>query len=119
VVKDFGLATFIACVGLSSGPQAIALVQQYGVALPIAGILITLIPATVSFVIGWKLLKLEAPILLGCVAGQQCSTPAISAIQQAAGNSTPLIGYTIVYALSNVLLPLLGPIIVGLSGSLA
>ncbi|GHJ43104.1 hypothetical protein Cs7R123_04460 [Catellatospora sp. TT07R-123] len=37
----------------------------------------------------------------------RCSTPAATAVQQAAGNATPLMSYTIVYALSNVVLPLL------------
>lgn len=118
VIKDFGLVTFIAAVGLASGPQAIDLIEKYGAELPIAGILVTLIPASISLTVGWKLMKIDAPILLGAVAGQQCSTPAITAIQQVAGNSTPLIGYTIVYALSNVVLPLLGPIIVAVAGGL-
>lgn len=69
-------------------------------------------------VIGRWLLKLDVPMLLGAIAGQQCSTPAISALVSATGNATPVIGYTITYALSNVLLPLMGPVIVGLAGKL-
>ena len=75
-------------------------------------------PALVSMVIGRWLLKLEVPMLLGAIAGQQCSTPAISALVGVTGNATPVIGYTITYALSNVLLPLMGPVIVGLAGKL-
>lgn len=118
VIKDLGLATFIAAVGLSSGPQAVQLIRDYGVALPITGILVTLIPATISLFVAWKLMKLPAPLALGSVAGQQCSTPAITAVQQAAGNATPLMAYTIVYALSNVTLPLLGPIVVAMTSHL-
>jgi len=116
ILKDFGLATFIAAVGLSAGPGAIRLVYQYGLALPLAGILMVLIPGLLSLWIGHVFLKLEAPMLLGAIAGQQCSTPAISALVGVTGNSTPVIGYTITYALSNILLPLLGPIVVGLAG---
>ncbi|MBB5873263.1 aspartate-alanine antiporter [Allocatelliglobosispora scoriae] len=119
VVKDLGLATFICAVGLSSGPQAVDLIKQYGFSLPIAGILVTLIPASISLFVGWKLMKLPAPLTLGAVAGQQCSTPAATAVQQAAGNTTPLMSYTIVYALSNVVLPLLGPIVVALTGAIS
>jgi putative transport protein len=114
VIKDMGLAVFIACVGLSSGPQAVHLVEKYGASLPIAGICMTLIPATISLFVAFKLMKLPAPLGLGSVAGQQCSTPAITAIQQAAGNTTPLISYTIVYALSNIALPLMGPVVVAM-----
>ncbi|MGF6443343.1 aspartate-alanine antiporter [Paraburkholderia youngii] len=118
ILKDFGLATFIAAVGLSAGPDAIKLVREYGLALPLAGILMVLVPGLLSLWVGHALLKLEAPMLLGAIAGQQCSTPAISALVGVAGNSTPVIGYTITYALSNILLPLMGPVVVGLAGKL-
>jgi putative transport protein len=116
ILKDFGLCTFIAAVGLSAGADAIRLIREYGIALPVAGIVITLGPALVSLAVGRWLLKLEVPMLLGAIAGQQCSTPAISALVSVTGNSIPVIGYTITYALSNVLLPLIGPLIVGLAG---
>ncbi|GAB3842558.1 aspartate-alanine antiporter-like transporter [Dactylosporangium cerinum] len=118
VVKELGLATFICAVGLSSGPQAVDLIARYGIALPIVGVLVTLIPASISLLVAWKLLKLPAPLALGAVAGQQCSTPAATAVQQAAGNTTPLMSYTVVYAMSNVVLPLLGPIVVAMTGAL-
>jgi aspartate-alanine antiporter len=118
LLKDLGLAGFIAAVGLSSGPQALVLIKQYGLTLPLLGVAIAVIPATVSLLVGHLWLKLSAPVLLGAIAGQQCSTPALSAIQNACGNSTPLLGYTITYAISNVVLPLMGPLIVGLASSL-
>jgi AspT/YidE/YbjL antiporter-like protein len=115
ILKDFGLATFIAAVGLSAGPDAIKLVREYGLALPIVGILMVLVPGLLSLWIGRALLKLDTPMLLGAIAGQQCSTPAISALVGVTGNSTPVIGYTITYALSNIFLPLMGPVVVGLA----
>lgn len=116
--KDFGLATFIAAIGLSAGPDAIDLVMQYGLILPVLGLLVSFIPALVSLFVGSKLMKIEAPILLGVIAGQHCSTPTISALVSQAGNSVPVIGYTVTYAISNVLLPLMGPIVVGLARAL-
>ncbi|MBO9648400.1 MAG: aspartate-alanine antiporter [Variovorax sp.] len=114
LMKDIGLATFIACVGLASGPQALTLIRKFGIALPLLGIAIAVVPACISLFVGRRLLKLETPVLLGAIAGQQCSTPALSAIQNVAGNTTPLLGYTITYAISNVILPLMGPLIVGI-----
>jgi putative transport protein len=115
-MKDFGLATFIAAVGLSVGPEAFALLKQYGLILPVLSILVSALPALASLYIGRYLLRIEAPILLGAIAGQHCSTPAISALVSLAGNSTPVIGYTVTYAISNVLLPLMGPIVVSMVG---
>ncbi|WP_050478187.1 aspartate-alanine antiporter [Herbaspirillum rhizosphaerae] len=116
LLKDIGLTTFIACVGLQAGPQALTLIAHYGLTLPLIGVAVALGPALVSLTIGRFVFRLSAPVLLGAIAGQQCSTPALSAIQNAAGNSTPLLGYTITYAISNVVLPLMGPLIVGLAG---
>jgi len=115
ILKDFGLAAFIAAVGFSAGPDAFRLIREYGIWLPLAGILAALIPASLSLFIGHKILKIETPFLLGAIAGQQCSTPAISTLVSASGNSTPVVGYTATYAISNVLLPLLGPLVVGLA----
>ena len=119
LMKDLGLATFIACVGLASGPQALSLIRKFGIALPLVGVAIAVVPAAISLFVGHRLLRLEAPVLLGAIAGQQCSTPALSAVQNAAGNATPLLGYTITYAISNVVLPLMGPLIVALAGLVA
>lgn len=85
----------------------------------VTGTLLAGVPASISLFVAWRLMRLPAPLALGSIAGQQCSTPAITAVQQAAGNTTPLMSYTIVYALSNVVLPLLGPIVVAMSGALA
>ncbi|WP_369214834.1 aspartate-alanine antiporter [Streptomyces flavofungini] len=115
-IKDMGLAVFIACTGLISGPQAWPLLKQYGALLPFAGIAMVLVPATLSLVVGRKLLKIEKPLLIGAIAGQQCSTPAITSVTQVAQSSVPMLGYTITYALSNFLLPLTGPVLVGVLG---
>ncbi|GAA3913742.1 aspartate-alanine antiporter [Streptomyces gulbargensis] len=116
-LKDMGLAVFIACTGLVSGPQAWPLLKQYGALLPFAGIAMVLVPATVSLIVGRKLLKIEKPLLIGAIAGQQCSTPAITSVTQVAQSSVPMLGYTITYTLSNFLLPLTGPLLVGVLGA--
>lgn len=116
-IKDMGLAVFIACTGLTSGPQAWPLLKEYGALLPFAGIAMVLVPATISLVVGRKFLKIEKPLLIGAIAGQQCSTPAITSVTQVAQSSVPMLGYTITYALSNFLLPLTGPILVGILGA--
>ncbi|MER5205893.1 aspartate-alanine antiporter [Streptomyces sp. NPDC002825] len=116
-LKDMGLAIFIACTGLVSGPQAWPLLKEYGALLPFAGIAMVLVPATISLIVGRKLLNIEKPLLIGAIAGQQCSTPAITSVTQVAQSSVPMLGYTITYTLSNFLLPLTGPLLVGILGA--
>ena len=118
-MKDFGLATFIAAVGLSTGPDAIKLILEYGLILPVLGILVSVLPVLVSLVVGTVLMKLEAPILLGAIAGQHCSTPAITALVSQSESTIPVTGYTVTYAIANVLLPLMGPVVVAMAIALA
>jgi len=118
-MKDFGLATFIAAVGLSAGPDAVKLIAQYGIQLPVLGLLVSGIPAFISLMVGSRLMKIEAPILLGAIAGQHCSTPTITALVSQSQSSIPVIGYTVTYAISNVLLPLMGPVVVGVAMAMA
>jgi aspartate-alanine antiporter len=115
LLKDVGLAIFVACVGLSAGPEAITLIREHGAALPLIGILVSLGPASLSLLVGHKLLKIPGPLLVGAIAGQHVSTPAISAIMATSSSAVPLLGYTVTYAVANVLLPVLGPIIVSLA----
>ncbi|MFF7059912.1 aspartate-alanine antiporter [Achromobacter spanius] len=115
LLKDLGLAVFVACVGLSAGPEALSLIREHGAVLPLIGLLVSLGPACLSLWVGHKILKIEGPLLVGAIAGQHVSTPAISAILNASGSSVPLLGYTVTYAIANVLLPVLGPIIVSLA----
>ncbi|OKJ15929.1 aspartate-alanine antiporter [Kitasatospora sp. CB01950] len=115
-LKDLGLAMFIAVTGMAAGPDAGPLLKQYPVLLPAAGILMVVVPAFLGLFLGRRLLKIEPPILIGAIAGQQCSTPAITAIGNVAQSSVPMLGYTITYTLSNFLLPLTGPVLVGLVG---
>jgi AspT/YidE/YbjL antiporter-like protein len=112
ILKDLGLAVYIAAIGLTSAPSVLALLQARGWELPIAAILVSLVPTVASVYIGRYLLHIEPAILCDAIAGQQASTPAIKATEAAAGNSIPVIGYTVTYAIANVLLPLLGPLFV-------
>ena len=112
VLKDLGLAVFIASVGLTAAPSVLKLVEARGWELPGAAVLISLVPTIVAVYVGRFVLRMDPVILCGAIAGQQASTPAINATEAAAGNSVPVIGYTVTYAIANVLLPLLGPIFV-------
>jgi AspT/YidE/YbjL antiporter-like protein len=112
ILKDLGLAVFIASIGLSAGPSVLALLAARGWQLPVASIVITLIPASVSLFVGHVLLKMDPAILCGAIAGQHASTPAINATEAVAGNSIPVIGYTVTYAMANIALPLTGPFFV-------
>jgi putative transport protein len=111
-LRDFGLAIFIACVGLGTGPQAVTLLKEQGILLPVLAIVAVLVPIVASLFYARYVLKMNPAVICGALAGCFTCTAGLNAAVQAAGNETPVLGYTVPYAISNVTLTLLGPILV-------
>ncbi|MEM9633099.1 MAG: aspartate-alanine antiporter [Pseudomonadota bacterium] len=114
-LRDFGLAVFVGVVGISAGPQVLTTLQQQGLSLFLFGIGVTLIPQVIGFFFSYYVLRIQNPIeALACVAGGRSANPAFAALLGKAGNATPVVTFTVTYAVANVLLTLWGPLIVGL-----
>ena len=111
-LRDFGLAVFIASVGLATGPHAVAQIKQYGLILPIIGFFVALVPCLVMVFYGRFVLKMNPIIICGAITGNLTCTPGLNGVIEAAESNTPVLGYTVSYAISNVLLTFLGPVIV-------
>ncbi|ALE92310.1 transporter [Arthrobacter alpinus] len=114
-LRDFGLAVFVGIVGITAGPQALVAIQQHGITLFLLGVGVTLIPPILTFFFSYYVLRIRNPIeALACVAGGRSSNPAFAALLAKAGNSTPVVSFTITYAVANVFLTLWGPVIIGI-----
>lgn len=114
-LRDFGLAVFVGVVGISAGPQALTTIQQYGVTLFFLGVGVTLVPQVIVFFISYYVLGIRNPIeAMACVAGGRSANPGFAALLEKAGNATPVVAFTVTYAVANVFLTLWGPVIVGL-----
>lgn len=112
MMDTLGLCVFVAIVGLNAGPSFISGLKQAGWGLLIFGAIATLIPLIVGFLFGHYVQKIRFPILMGVLAGGQTTTAAIGAINENARSQIPTLGYTIPYAISNVLLTIWGAVIV-------
>ncbi|WP_394558360.1 aspartate-alanine antiporter [Aquipseudomonas alcaligenes] len=110
--SEFGLTAFGAVVGLLAGPAAFAAMQEQGVALLISGVVVTLLPPLVALYFGRYVLRLHPMILFGALAGAQTEAASMNKVMEQSGSNTPVIGFTVCYAISNVLLAVCGPIIV-------
>jgi putative transport protein len=114
IFTDLGLNLFIACVGLSAGPQAIAALKQAGISIFIAGVCLTTFPHLLTWLFGLYVLKLNPVLLLGALSGAGTCTAALNVIKEDAGSPVPVIGYTVPYAIGNVLLTVWGALIVNI-----
>lgn len=111
-MRDFGLSVFIASIGLAAGPQAWSVIQEHGFTLPLLAIVIVLVSQTTSLLYAKYVLKMHPVLITGALAGLLTCTPALNAAVKEAGSELPVLGYTVPYAIANVLLTLMGPVIV-------
>jgi putative transport protein len=112
VFNQIGLTTFIAVVGLTTGPSFVAGLREAGVSLFLWGVFVTTVPFVIGLYAGKYLFKMHPGILLGACAGARTTTAALGAIQDEAQSKVPALGYTITYAVGNTLLIMWGVAIV-------
>jgi len=112
ILSEFGLSAFAAVIGLSAGPKAVAAIQAQGISLLLAGAVVTLVPLLAALYFGRFVLKLNPVVLLGALCGGQTVAAALSAVNEETESMTPVLGFTVTYAISNVLLAVWGPVIV-------
>ncbi|MEX5366586.1 aspartate-alanine antiporter [Acinetobacter haemolyticus] len=116
LLKDLGLAGFVAAVGLQSGLQAIQTIKESGLSLFMIGVVVTLVPLILSMFFARYVLKYtNVAVMAGAISGARSANPAFGGVLDKAGNSIPTVPFAITYALANVFLTLLGPLIVGLA----
>ena len=112
ILSELGLSAFAAAVGLAAGPMALAALREQGVGLLFAGAVVTLVPLIVGLGFGRLVLRLHPVILLGALCGGQTVAAALNAVNDASDSVTPVLGFTMTYAVSNVLLAVWGPVII-------
>lgn len=116
LLKELGLATFVTCVGLSAGAQAWQTLQQSGVSIFVAGVIVTIVPLLLTYAFGRYVLRYDnVAILAGALSGSRSANPAFGEVLDKAESNVPTVPFAITYAIANVLLTLLGPLVVSLT----
>lgn len=108
IMNNLGLNVFIAVVGIESAPSFVAGLRSVGWMLFVAGAIGTCIPLLFGLWIGHKVFRFNPAITLGCCAGTRTCTASLGAVQDALGSTLPAMGYTVTYAVSNILLVVWG-----------
>jgi len=116
ILKDLGLAGFVVVVGLSSGLQAVQTIREQGMTIFGVGVVVTIVPMILTLLIGKYLLRYDnTAVFAGALSGSRSANPAFGEVLDKAQNAIPTVPFAITYALANVLLTLLGPLIVALA----
>lgn len=113
LLRDLGLAGFVAVVGLQSGLQAVSTIAEKGLSIFLIGVVVTLLPLLITMLFGRYVLRYDnTAVFAGALSGARSANPAFGEVLDKAGNAIPTTPFAITYALANVFLTLLGPLVV-------
>lgn len=115
LMENLGLNTFVAMVGIAAGPHAVEAMKSSGLQLLFASIVVATVPHAVTFALGRYAFGLNAGHLMGSLAGAGTATAALQALVDESESSVPVLGYTVPYAINNILLTAWGPVVVAAS----
>jgi uncharacterized transporter YbjL len=76
---------------------------------------VTLTPLIIGTLFAYRVLKMNPVIICGALAGAMTVDAAVSGCCEVAESQTPVLGVAVPYAIANVALTVLGPIIVGVT----
>lgn len=111
-LSDLGLGGFIAAIGLANGHAAWIAIQAHGLLLVGMGLVVTLVPLIVATLFAYHVLRMNPVITCGALAGAMTVDAAVTGCCDVAESQTPVLGVAVPYAVGNVVLTVLGPIIV-------
>ena len=97
VVRDLGLALFLAGAGTTAGQGLVEVIQQEGFRLVIGGSIITITPILAGYFIARMVFRLNVIHSLGALCGGMTSTPGLGALNQLSDSEEASIIYAAAY----------------------
>lgn len=105
--RDFGLAVFLACIGLQSGDHFLQRLHDHGGGIFIfCGAVITMLPVMLVAVAARVWFKMNFITLAGWLAGAMTSLPALLFANEISGSDAPSVAYAAVAPLG-LLMPII------------
>lgn len=97
LIRDLGLALFMAAVGTAAGASFMATLQEQGLPLLASGVLVTLLPVLLGAALGFWLLRVRFLRLLGVLVGGMTSASGLAAAGTLSSTSYAAAAYATVY----------------------
>lgn len=98
MLREIGMATFLACVGLGAGHDFLATLATHdGLVWILYGLLITVLPILLGGIIGRYGFHLNYYTLMGVLSGGNTNPPALDYANTTTMSDTPAVAYATVY----------------------
>jgi putative transport protein len=109
ILEDLGLVVFVAIVGINAGNSLLAqLTGALALKIFIVGFIACSLPPFIVWAIGYHFFKINPAILMGAVAGARSHSGPCREAAVEIGSTVPWMGFPVAYALSGVILTVLG-----------
>jgi putative transport protein len=101
ILRDFGMAVFLACVGFQSGDHFFEkLISGGGLPLVGWGAVITIVPMLLVGLFARIVFKMNFVTLSGLISGAMTSSPTLLFANENTGSTAPAVAYAAVYPLA-------------------
>jgi putative transport protein len=97
LIRDLGLALFMAAVGTSAGLTFVPTLQSEGIPLLLSGVLVTLLPVAIGAAAGYWLLRIRFLRLLGMLTGGMTSASGLETASSLSSTPYAHASYATVY----------------------
>jgi putative transport protein len=114
-MQTYGLAAFVAMVGIGAGPHFVEGIREAGLSMLLGGLVITFTPLFAGLYFGRYVLGINPLLLLGAISGAQTFTAGLAAVQEKSGSPIAVLGYSGAVAVAHILLTTWGTVMVLLS----
>lgn len=106
-IRELGLVLFMATIGTNTGSTIVATVQEQGISLCLAGVLVTTIPLICSVLFCRYVLNLPFLTMLGVITGSMTSTPGLATTTKISNTHYASSAYATVYPIALIAMILL------------
>ena len=112
LVNQEQIILFMATIGLNGGSKVLEALATVGPLLMICGVVVTIVPVMVAFLVGKYFMKMNQAILMGAITGAMTSTASLNIVMESAKSQVPALGYAGSYTFANVILTFFGALLV-------
>ncbi len=97
ITRELGLMLFLAGAGTNAGAQIVQVVQQQGIGLVMAGVLVSSITTLVGLLLMLPIYRMTLLSAMGALCACMTNPPALGATQSQAETDLPAVSYAAVY----------------------
>ncbi len=106
LMRELGMCTFLIGTGTTAGQGFIATLREYGVELFVFGVIMTLVPLFIGYLLARYVFKLNILSALGSLCGGMTSTPSLGVLMKVTDSEAVALSYASTYPVALIMVVL-------------